>query len=278
MTIPKRTAVSRLLRAATFAVLGTGSLSAMACGTEPYVGTVCTFSFNFCPDGYLPADGRQVTVQQYQLLFAVVGFTYGGNNTTLFNLPDLRGRVAVGTGTSDYGFTTNLGQKSGAAAATLSANNLPAHVHPATSSPLPAGSVVNGPLTLPVSGGTVSGQTITGSVTVNALNGATAPTGGVSIPTSSANTIGKVASGLGAYYPQGSTPVAVPSTHNLAISGGSISGATASGTLKLPANNVAVQVTVGPNNNVPASTISTMTPNLGQTTCIAVQGLFPQRP
>lgn len=271
----KRAASANLLRISALALLGTTPLSAMACGSEPYLGEICTFAFNFCPNGFLPADGRQLPISNYQALYSLLGISFGGNGTTNFNLPDLRGRVAVGTGTSDYGTTTQLGQKGGNQNFTLAANNLPAHTHPASAA-VAAGSLMSGQLSLPVTGGTVSGQTINGSVTVNALNGAT--TGAQSTPSSTANTVGKVG-GLSAFYPAGTNLVAVPSSHNLTVSGGTISGASATANVTIPAANTNVPVTVNPNNATQATVVPTMTPYQGLTVCIsATNGIYPPRP
>lgn len=272
MTSAKRIFTAKCLA---LAALGAAPLAASACNDEPYIGTVCTYTFDWCPRNYLPADGRQLSTSDYATLFSLIGNRFGGNGSTNFNLPDLRGRAVVGTGTSDYGVTTTIGQKGGSAGATLNAANLPAHTHPAAGV-LAAGSVT-GQVSLPVSG-TVSGQTVAGSVTVNALNGSNPPGTGVAVPTSTANTVGKVGPGSVSFYAQGSTPVAVPSSHNLTVSGGTVSGATASGTVRLPATPAAVIVTVGPNTNAQPAAVPTISPNLGQTACIAVQGLYPTRP
>ncbi len=41
----------------------------------------------------MECDGRELNRYQYQLLFAVIGYTYGGDNVNKFNLPDLRGQA-----------------------------------------------------------------------------------------------------------------------------------------------------------------------------------------
>jgi microcystin-dependent protein len=64
----------------------------------PYVGEVRAFAFNYCPQGWLPADGRPMAVAQNQGLFSLLGTSFGGNGFSVFNLPDLRGRAPVGTG------------------------------------------------------------------------------------------------------------------------------------------------------------------------------------
>lgn len=100
--------------------------TANACGTDPYLGQVCTFAFNYCPQGYLPADGAVLPIAQNSALFALLGTSFGGNGTTTFALPDLRGRAVVGTGAAT-GPTTpvQLGQKRGQESMTISASNLP---------------------------------------------------------------------------------------------------------------------------------------------------------
>lgn len=52
------------------------------------------------PGGWLACDGSAVSRATFAELFAVIGTTYGvGDGSTTFNVPDLRGRAAVGLGT-----------------------------------------------------------------------------------------------------------------------------------------------------------------------------------
>jgi microcystin-dependent protein len=68
-----------------------------SCGTNAFTGQICTFAFDFCPPGFLPADGRLLPITGNNIpLFAVYGTLYGGNGSTTFGLPDLRGRTIVG--------------------------------------------------------------------------------------------------------------------------------------------------------------------------------------
>ncbi len=82
------------------------------------------------PDGWLPCDGRAISRTDYGLLFGAIGTTWGaGDGSTTFNVPDLRGRVTVGTGnsTDDGGWVRglSLAQKLGAWMVYLVQNNLP---------------------------------------------------------------------------------------------------------------------------------------------------------
>jgi microcystin-dependent protein len=74
------------------------SAPAFACGTEPFLGEICTVSFNFCPRGYAPADGAQLPISTNNALFALLGTQFGGDGVQTFALPDLRSRSIVGGG------------------------------------------------------------------------------------------------------------------------------------------------------------------------------------
>jgi microcystin-dependent protein len=52
-----------------------------------YLGQVEFLAENFCPAGWLPADGRLLQKNQYDTLFSVLGTTYGGDGKTNFALP-----------------------------------------------------------------------------------------------------------------------------------------------------------------------------------------------
>lgn len=104
---------------------------AAACGSEPYIGEVCTFTFGWCPQGYAAANGQMLPINQNQALYSLLGTTYGGDGRTNFALPDLRGRVVVGAGAGAPGLpAVTLGQKRGAES--VSVSPLPTHTHPAT--------------------------------------------------------------------------------------------------------------------------------------------------
>ena len=82
------------------------------------------FAFNFNPKGTALCNGAVMAINQNQALFSLLGTTFGGNGQTTFNLPDLRGRVPVHTGT---GFT--LGQIGGEENHTLLTTEMPIHTH-----------------------------------------------------------------------------------------------------------------------------------------------------
>ena len=89
------------------------------------------FAGNFAPRNWAFCDGSTISIAQNTALFSLIGTTYGGNGQTTFQLPDLRGRVAIGAtnsaapGRSNY----SLGQAGGSETITLTANQMPAHTH-----------------------------------------------------------------------------------------------------------------------------------------------------
>lgn len=95
---------------------------------DSFVGEIRAFGFNFVPRGWLPCDGSTLSIQSQSVLFAVIGNQFGGNGTTNFMLPDLRGVTAVGVDTQQPGFT-NPGITGGSENVTLTTDTIPAHNH-----------------------------------------------------------------------------------------------------------------------------------------------------
>lgn len=97
--------------------------------SEPYIGQIAIFPYNFAPRGWAPCDGRLLSIAQNTALFSLLGTTYGGNGQTTFALPDLRGRVIVGIGQGPGLTNRDLGEMSGTENTTLTVANLPPHNH-----------------------------------------------------------------------------------------------------------------------------------------------------
>jgi microcystin-dependent protein len=91
--------------------------------SEPFLGEIRMVGFNFAPRGWATCDGQFLPINQNQALFSILGTTYGGNGTTTFALPDLRGRAPVHTNGS------NLGEKGGSTSHTLTLSEMPSHAH-----------------------------------------------------------------------------------------------------------------------------------------------------
>jgi microcystin-dependent protein len=92
-------------------------------------GSIIQWSSNTAPANWLICNGAAVSRNTYSSLFAAIGTVYGaGDGTTTFNLPDLRGRVAVGLDATQTEFDT-LGESGGAKTHTLTEAQIPSHTH-----------------------------------------------------------------------------------------------------------------------------------------------------
>lgn len=81
------------------------------------------------PANWAQCNGGLLSVTEYPALYSLIGTTYGGNGTTNFALPDLRGRLPMGQGTGTGLTPRTLGQMVGVETVTLTAANLPVHNH-----------------------------------------------------------------------------------------------------------------------------------------------------
>ena len=95
---------------------------------ESIIGEIKLWAINYAPTNWHLCDGTLLPIQQNAALYSLLGTAYGGNGTTTFALPDLRGRVPVGTGTSN-GVVYNRGQQAGVENVTLTTPNIPQHTH-----------------------------------------------------------------------------------------------------------------------------------------------------
>jgi microcystin-dependent protein len=93
---------------------------------QPFIGEIKSVPYNFAPRGWQLCQGQLLPIAQNDALFTLFGTTYGGDGTTTFALPDLRGRVPVGQGP---GYV--IGQQGGAEQVTLQPTQLPIHSHTA---------------------------------------------------------------------------------------------------------------------------------------------------
>lgn len=118
--------------------------------TEPFIGQISLFSFNFAPRGWAQCNGQLLPINQNQALFSLLGTTYGGDGRVNFALPDLRSRVPLHFGMS-LGQNYALGQRAGEAGHTLTLSELPTHTHNAVGSSAAADS--------PLSSGTLLATT-----------------------------------------------------------------------------------------------------------------------
>lgn len=88
-------------------------------------GMVAPFAGVVPPEGWLICDGDAVSREDYAVLFAIIGTSYGdGDGLTSFNIPNLKGRVVSGVNETHV-----VGSYGGAESVVLTEGQLPPHDH-----------------------------------------------------------------------------------------------------------------------------------------------------
>jgi len=95
---------------------------------EGWLGEIRLYPYNRLPSGWHLCDGTVLPINQNQALFSLLGISYGGNGTSNFALPDLRGRVPLHLNSTDQS-CDKVGEIGGAEGVALTTAQLPAHNH-----------------------------------------------------------------------------------------------------------------------------------------------------
>ncbi|KZD03047.1 phage tail protein [Oceanibaculum pacificum] len=253
--------------AAALATSVTGG-TAQACSADsPYIGSICTIVTNYCPEGYLPADGRILTINNYQALYSLIGTLFGGSaQQGTFALPDLRGRSVVGQGQGPGLPAVARGQSFGTPTTQLSLANMPAHNHNAAFTPV----VGQQQVTLPA---------VTGSLTVDS----TLPVGTATTTVAPAVTAGQATFLTNASTSNPGTQMRGLYTQTEPTSTGSIAVTSIpSGNPSIPQQTVTINTVIGGSVTVGNSGGSTPftnePPRIGLMQCIATLGIYPTNP
>jgi microcystin-dependent protein len=131
-----------------------------------FIGMIVPMGINFAPIDWLSCEGQTLAISQYTALYSLLGTRFGGNGTSTFQLPDLRGRLIVGQGhNAATNITYTIGQAGGVNSVALTAANLPSHTH--TSVNLSANSQDNSQST---PGGNILGGGTVNQYSQNAAN------------------------------------------------------------------------------------------------------------
>lgn len=97
--------------------------------SECFIGEIRLFGGNFAPMEWALCDGQTLTIAQNDVLYSLIGITYGGDGQTTFKLPDLRGRIPVHRGTGADLTPRTIGQSFGVEQVVLGASDMPSHTH-----------------------------------------------------------------------------------------------------------------------------------------------------
>lgn len=90
---------------------------------------ITPYGCNFVIRNWGACFGGLLSVAQFNALFSLLGTNFGGNGTSTFGLPDLRGRSPAGWGTGPGLSPMSIGQVGGIEDATILTTNLPPHSH-----------------------------------------------------------------------------------------------------------------------------------------------------
>ena len=249
-----------VLSAITFgSTMLSSSQPANACSAEPFIGSICATAADYCPKGFLVADGTILAINENQALFSLLNTTYGGDGRTTFALPNLVGRSAIGAGQAPGLSYIPLGKVVGKEDMALTTSQLPPHTHGAEFEPVTATNM----LTIPAQPGNFS---------VDVKVGASTATGVDTTPSTTNNALSTVGGpGARIYGPGGGTEVALQGVSS-----------TATGTPDLPKIEapydavIGGAVTIGETGLGQAFDIRP--PQLALIYCIAYDGIYPERP
>ncbi|MCC8628119.1 phage tail protein [Xanthomonas vesicatoria] len=100
--------------------------------TEPYLGEIQLFGFDFNPVGWALCNGATLPVSQNTALFSLIGVTYGGTGSSTFQLPNFCARAGCEQGQGGGLSDRQLGNAFGSATVALLTTQIPSHQHSIT--------------------------------------------------------------------------------------------------------------------------------------------------
>jgi microcystin-dependent protein len=204
---------------------------------DPTLSEVRLFAGNYEPLSWQFCKGQLMSIAINTALYSLLGTTYGGDGQTSFALPDLQGRVPVGTGAGPGLPAVDLGDVWGAETTVILSSQMPAHTH-----------MLLGAGAAPITG------TITATMNVNTTAGSgDNPTGSF---------LGTDGSGSGLYAAT-ATSGATLNTSAIQLNTNGLSV------------NLAGQVQIGISGS--SQPINLMQPYLALNYIIAVEGIYPSR-
>lgn len=90
--------------------------------SDAFIGEIRAFAFDRIPRGWIACEGQHLSIHEYQVLYGLLGNTFGGDGSSWFGLPDLRGRAILGE-------IIGRGHAYGIETSTLASRQTPGHTH-----------------------------------------------------------------------------------------------------------------------------------------------------
>lgn len=98
--------------------------------SECYVGEIRILPYaRGAPSGWQVCNGSLLAISEYEVLYTLLGTTYGGDGQMTFGVPDLRGRVPLHQGTGPGLTPRTIGEMSGTESVTLTVQQMASHGH-----------------------------------------------------------------------------------------------------------------------------------------------------
>lgn len=97
--------------------------------TEPFIGEIQLFGFNFNPRNWAFCNGATLPISQNTALFSLLGTMYGGNGQTTFQLPNFAGRAGCEQGQGPGLSPRSMGESFGVDTVALTSAQIPQHNH-----------------------------------------------------------------------------------------------------------------------------------------------------
>ncbi len=138
---------------------------------DPFIGEIRALPYGFVPANWMACDGSVLPVNRYATLFSIIGTQFGGDGTSTFALPDLRGCTALGAGQGPGLSNRQMGDRGGAESVALDYSTMPMHQHSLNAAP--AGRSGGG--VTPVEGGYLASPAATVKAYADPAKGKVAP-------------------------------------------------------------------------------------------------------
>lgn len=97
--------------------------------SEPFLGQIQMFGFNFAPTNWALCAGQIMPISQNTALFSLLGNIYGGNGVSTYGLPNFQGSAACAVGQGPGLTNRDPGESFGEENVTLLTAQMPMHGH-----------------------------------------------------------------------------------------------------------------------------------------------------